>query len=101
MQEYIELPDPIGAAMHFVQATHEASIAGVEIDTAQVLASKVACVALREYFARVCKAVEYGKFDPYLVSFEDFHDYEDEKFEQKGTPSSDGGREEGTGSQES
>lgn len=80
MDDHYSLPEPIGAAMHFVERTNDARATGVQIDAAQVLASKVACVALREYFSRVANAVESGLFDPSFVGMsEDYLDGEEER----------------------
>lgn len=67
MDDHYALPEPLGAAIHFIERTNDARSTGIPIDSAQILASKVACVAVREYFARVAKAVESGIFDPMLV----------------------------------
>lgn len=62
--DFISLPEPLAAAMHFIEKTNEHRANGVEIDTAQVLAAKVACVALREYFSRLNDVIAEGQFDP-------------------------------------
>lgn len=71
MEEYYLMPEPLGAAMHFVEKTNEVRSSGAEIDTAQVLASKVACVALREYFSRLVTSVQDGVFDPVAINVDD------------------------------
>lgn len=81
MDDHYSLPEPIGAAMHFVERTNDARATGVQIDTAQILASKVACVALREYFSRVVAAVESGLFDPSLVGMSEEEFYGEEERE--------------------
>jgi len=81
---FYELPEPLGAAIHFVEQTNNARSNGIPIDSAQILASKVACVALREYFARVAKAVEEGKFDYYFGEWEDCFGEEEGKTEADG-----------------
>lgn len=67
MDDHYSLPEPLGAAIHFIERTNDARSTGIEIDSAQVLAAKVACVAVREYFARLATAVESGIYDPMLV----------------------------------
>lgn len=66
--EYTSLPEPLAAAMHLVEKTNDARANGVEIDTAQVLAAKVACVALREYFSRLTDCIKNGDYDPEKVA---------------------------------
>ena len=75
MENHYALPEPLGAAIHFVERTNEMRMSGVEIDTAQVLASKVACIAIREYFSRLVTSVEAGLFDPVAMDSEDFEAY--------------------------
>ena len=65
--EYTGLPEPLAAAMHLVEKTNDARAAGVEIDTAQILAAKVACVALREYYSRLTDCIKSGDFDPSTI----------------------------------
>ena len=62
--EFLNLPDPLGAAIHFVEKTNETRAAGIEVDTAQILAAKAACVTLRDYFARLQTSIADGAFDP-------------------------------------
>lgn len=77
MEDHYALPEPLGAAIHFIQQTNDARATGIPIDSAQILASKVACVAIREYFARVAKAVEDGVYDPLPIDFEELYGEEE------------------------
>jgi hypothetical protein len=64
MLNWSKVPQPVDRAFQLVHHTNEARWQGVAIDGAQVLASKVACLVLREYFSRVLTALEDGELDP-------------------------------------
>lgn len=89
MDEQYALPEPLGAAIHFVERTNEMRMSGVEMDTAQILAAKVACVAIREYFSRVVTAVEAGIFDPVACDPDLFDAYKTDIEEDGGTTEAD------------
>jgi hypothetical protein len=57
-------PVSIQHAIKFVMHTNDARHHGVEIDTAQVLANKVAVLCCRSYFARLLTAIDSGELDP-------------------------------------
>lgn len=61
-------PVSIQQAATFVFATNADRRLG-EIDAAQVLASKIAALACREYFSRLLTALENGELDP--MSYEE------------------------------
>ena len=81
MDDHYSLPEPLGAAIHFIERTNDARSTGIEIDSAQVLAAKVACVAVREYFSRVATAVEAGLYDTQVIAFEGGEGGEEEEGE--------------------
>ncbi len=63
MANWQTTPVCIQHAASFVFATNADRRLG-PIDTAQVLAAKVAALACREYFSRLLKALEDGELDP-------------------------------------
>lgn len=67
MFNWSKVPQPIDRAFQLVHHTNEMRSMAVPIDNAQVLASKVACLALREYFSRLLTALEDGELDPITV----------------------------------
>lgn len=67
MLNWSKVPQPIDRAFQLVHHTNETRSLGTPIDNAQVLASKVACLVLREYFSRLLTALEDGELDPMTV----------------------------------
>lgn len=58
------VPEPLKLAHDFIESTNESRLQGIEVDSAQILAAKVANVAMRSYFARLVDVIERGEFDP-------------------------------------
>lgn len=71
--DWTKVPEPIALAHEVVTSVNQARAEGVQVDAAQVLAAKVASVALRSYFAQLVNAVERGEYDidTYVENFDD------------------------------
>jgi hypothetical protein len=67
MLNWSKVPQPVDRAFQLVHHTNETRGMGIAMDNAQVLAAKVACLVLREYFSRVLTALEDGELDPMTV----------------------------------